>query len=262
MSPRRLFLYRSLLAAIVLLGGCATAGGSSDGMHRATTPAARENAARVHTELGRAYMARGQLKRALGKLQTALQFDSSYAPAHTVLGALYARIGEPSKAEAQYRRAVELKPKDGATNNNFGQFLCKQGKVHEAMPYFKKALADPFYKTRALAWTNAGICQLQVHNDAQAKADFKKALQLNPQYPDALYQMARVLYAEGDAFHASAFIQRYQALGHPDPAVLKLGYDIATRLGNAEDAQDYARQLRSKFPDSEQAQALDAHARP
>lgn len=253
-----------LLATVLALGGCATMGASSsdDGMHRADTPSTRENAARLHTELGRAYMARGELKAALAKLQTALSFDPDYAPAHTVLGALYSRLGEVANAEAHYRRAVELKPKDGDTNNNFGQFLCQEGKVDEAMPYFKKALADPFYQTRPLALTNAGVCQLRAHDYAQAQTYFASALRLDPKYPDALYEMASVLYTQGDAFHASAFVQRYQALGHPSAAVLKLGYDIATRLGNAEEAQDYARQLRSKFPDSEQAQALDTPTQP
>lgn len=247
------------LAAALLVAGCAT---PDSMMHRADTPSTRENAARIHTELGQGYLNQGKLKTALDKLQTALRFDPDYAPAHTVLGALYTRLGEMDKAEQNYRRAVELKPKDGATNNNFAVFLCHEGRVKEAMPYFTKALADPFYKTPALAWTNAGLCQIHAKNYKQAQSDLHKALKLNPKYPEALHQMARVLYLQGDAFHASAFIQRYQALGIPNAEVLKLGYDIATRLGDAEGAQGYARQLRSKFPDSEQAQALDTHSTP
>ncbi|HEX7341615.1 MAG TPA: type IV pilus biogenesis/stability protein PilW [Rhodanobacteraceae bacterium] len=250
----------ALLAAVLALAGCATSSSGPDGMHRADTPAARKNAARVHTELGQGYLREGDLKRALSKLNTALQFDPDYAPAHTVLGALYARIGEFGKAEQNYRRAVELEPKDGATNNNFGAFLCHEGKVSEAMPYFKKALADPFYQTPEVAWTNAGACQMRVRNYKKAETDLGKALKFNPNYPDALYQMALALFSQGDAFHASAFIQRFQALGQPTAEELKLGYDIATRLGDAEGAQNYARQLRTKFPDSEQAQALARQA--
>ncbi|HET7267125.1 MAG TPA: type IV pilus biogenesis/stability protein PilW [Oleiagrimonas sp.] len=250
-----------LLASLLALGGCATTTGP-DGMHRADTPDGRKNAARIHTELGQAYFKQGNLKAALGKLQTALQFDPDYMPAHTVLGTLYARLGNMAKAEQHYRRAVELKPESGAANNNFGTFLCHEDKVREGLPYIKKALADPFYKTPAVAWTNAGMCQMRIQNFKQAETNFKKALGFNSRYPDALYQMARALYLQGDAFHASAFIQRRRALGHPDAATLKLGYDIANRLGNAEGAQDYARQLRAKFPDSDQAQALNTHTSP
>lgn len=247
------------VAMMLALAGCATGGKAVPGDK---SQSSRENAARIHTELGQGYLRQGKLKTALSKLQTALKFDPDYAPAHTVLGALYARLGNMPKAEQHYRRAVEIKPTDGDTNNNFGAFLCREGKVDEGMPYFKKALADPFYKTRAAAWTNAGICQIRAGNYKQAEAKLHKALKVNPQYPDALYQMARAHYLQNDAFHASAYVQRYQALGTSSPAVLRLGYDIETRLGDAESAQGYARQLRSKFPDSEQAQALDTTPSP
>lgn len=250
-----------LLGTALTLTGCATGGGNTR-MQRAQTPSARENAAHIHTELAWNLMKQGKLEMALSKLQTALQFDPDYTPTHTVLGVLYTRINQPAKAEKHYRRAVELDPTDGDTNNNLGRFLCQEGKTREGLPYFKKALADPFYKTRAKALTNAGTCHIRAGDYAQAEASLDKALKIKPNDADALYQMARAHYLQGDAFHASAYIQRFQALGLTNAAVLKLGYDIETRLGDGEGAQDYARQLRSKFPDSEQAQALDSKASP
>jgi type IV pilus assembly protein PilF len=244
-------------AAVILamaLAGCATGGGS---IHQSDSSSSGQDAARVHTELGWHLMQQGNNKRALEKLQTALTFDANYAPAHTVLGLLYTRIGKPSKAETHYRRAVELEPTDGNTNNNFGRFLCQEGKTREGLPYFRKALADPFYKTRATALTNAGTCHIRAGDYAQAETSLRQALKDNPRYADALYQMARVNYLRNDAFHASAYIQRYQAVGVSNAAALKLGYDIETRLGDVEGARGYARQLRDKFPDSEQAQALN-----
>ncbi|HET7662513.1 MAG TPA: type IV pilus biogenesis/stability protein PilW [Rhodanobacteraceae bacterium] len=257
---RRNGLFIALLGAALVLTGCATGGGN--GMQRAHTPSARENAASIHTELAWNLMKQGKLEMALSKLQTALQFDSDYVPTHTVLGVLYTRINKPAKAEEQYRRAVELDPTDGDTNNNLGRFLCQEGRTSEGLPYFKKALADPFYKTRTKALTNAGTCQIRAGDYKQAEASLREALKINPNDADALYQMARAHYLQGDAFHASAYIQRFLALGVTNPAVLKLGYDIESRLGNAEGARKYARQLRTTFPDSEQAQALDSKASP
>lgn len=238
-----------LLAGI--LAGCATGGGH----HLKSKSSDKEKAAQVHTQLGQGYFRQGDLKTAIEKLHTALTFDPNYAPAHTVLGAVYERLHQLPEAEKHYRRAVQLHPKDGDTNNNFGVFLCREGKVDEAMPYFRKALADPFYGTPAAAWTNAGICQIRAGNYQQAEEHLGKALEVDSRYPDALYQMARALHLSGDNFRASAYIQRYQTRGRSSAEALKLGYDIETRLGDAEGARDYARQLRSKFPDSEQARA-------
>lgn len=249
-------LDRLLIAMLMLLvlSGCVTTG-SSD-LRKSAADA--EDAARIHTELAQQYMQRGDLKTALGKLQTALRFDPNYVPAHTVLGVLYERIGDFPNAEMHKRRAVELKPKDGAVNNNLAVFLCQRNKIAEAVGYFKKAVADPFYATPDVAWTNAGTCVLKNKDYAQAQEDYRRALGINPRNAEALYQMATILFQQNDAFRARAFVQRFEALGQPNAAALKLGHDIETRLGNAEGAQDYARRLQTQFPDSEQTHALDA----
>lgn len=246
-----------VVLAVFVLGGCVSAGGRN-----LKAPSDKEKAARIHTQLGQGYFRQGDLKTAMDKLQTALRFDPDYAPAHTVMGALYERLKQLPEAEKHYRRAVQIHPKDGSANNNFGVFLCREGKVAEAMPYFKKALADPFYDTPAAAWTNAGICQIRAGDYRQAKDDLDKALAIDAEYPDALYQMARALHLAGDDFRASAYVQRYQARGRSNAGILKLGHDIETRLGDAEGARDYARQLRDKFPESEQARAISNTATP
>jgi type IV pilus assembly protein PilF len=250
-----------LLLATTLAGCVTTQSGGPDSLAKnlpATSSAQKaEDAARVHTELGQHYMAQGDLQTALEKLQLALKFDPNYAPAHTVLGLLYERIKDPAKAEEHYRRAVALEPDKGGPNNNFGQFLCSVGKVQEAQGYFEKAIADPFYTTPDVALSNAGVCQLKGGSETAAEADFRRALQRNPANAEALFQLARILYANNNAFGASAFMQRLDALNQPTAVMLKLGYDIESRLGHHEGAATYAKRLHELFPDSEQAQAIN-----
>lgn len=258
-------LERFLLPVVLALalGACATPGntGFNTGAANFHPPANVDpkDAARTHTELAQRYMRQGRLKAALKKLQIAVKFDHDYAPAHTLLAVLYERIGELDKAGAQYRRALDLEPKDGSANNNYGAFLCKKGEHKKSLAYFHKALADPFYQTPDRAWSNAGICAMKIPDDAMAIADFRKALKINPKNADALYRLAAIFYKKNDAFRASAFLQRFDALQHPSPQSLALGYRIATRLGDAEGARTYLEKLQSKFPDSEQAQSLQTH---
>ncbi|HEX7112942.1 MAG TPA: type IV pilus biogenesis/stability protein PilW [Mizugakiibacter sp.] len=241
----------ALLAA--LLAACSTPGGLS----RSSAADKREDAAQIHTQLGQSYLEQGDLKTALDKLTKALQFDPNYAPAHTVIAVVYERIGQNDQAEQHYRRAVELEPKKGIPNNNLGAFLCRDGKVEESIRYFRTAIADPFYATPDTAYTNAGTCELKLNQADAAEADFRKAVQTNPQNREALFQLARVLYGKHDLFHARAFIQRFDGIGEPTAESLLLGHDIEAGLGNAEGAQDYAKRLRNQFPDSEQARSLD-----
>lgn len=261
-------LERILLGAgtAMLLAGCVTttttdAGGVSTKIPRTTKAEQQDEGARVHTELGQQYMQNGDLQEAMVKLNKALEFNPNYVPAHTVIAVVYERINDLPNAELHYRKAVALAPNKGDTNNNLGWFLCnKEGKTAEAMQYFQKAVADPFYQTPAIAWTNAGTCIARSNDYAGAEVNFRKAVQIDPQNGEALYQLANVLYLQGDAFRARAFIQRFDALGQPSATALKLGHDIEARLGNRDAALNYGRRLQSQFPDSEQARALDATA--
>lgn len=245
-------LAAALLAA--LLAACSSMGGGPAGSRAADN---RQNAAQIHTQLGQSYLEQGDLKTALDKLTKALQFDPNYAPAHTVIAVVYERIGQNGQAEEHYRKAVDLEPKKGIPNNNLGAFLCREGKVEESIKYFERAIADPFYASPDTAYANAGTCQLKLNRTDAAEADFRHAVELNPQNREALYQLARVLYGKQDFFHARAFIQRFDGLGQPTADGLLLGHDIEAGLGNAAGAQDYAKRLRSQFPDSEQARSLD-----
>jgi len=244
------------------LAGCVTVG-DNNGHSQSDSPIPktskadqRKDAARIHTELAQHYLAQGDLEDALAKLKLALQFDPDYAPARTVIAYVYERINQLPEAEVNYRKAVELEPDKGGPNNNLGQFLCRTGKWQESIGYFRKAVADPFYATPDVALTNEGICQLQMGDQAAAEASFRDAIARNPSNGDALLHLAEVLYRQGDAFRARAFIQRFDALGSSNAAALKLGYDIESRLGNMDGARTYLRRLQSQFPDSEQARAL------
>jgi len=247
------WLFSGLL--LLALAGCATSSGNGFSTRKVND----KDAARIHTELGQQYMQHGDLKQALDKLKLALKFDDRYTPAQTVIATIYARIGENGKAEEHYRRAVELMPKNGDTNNNLGVFLCRIGKVDQALPYFETAVRDPFYNTKDIALSNAGRCLLKKNDYPAAEKDYRRALAINPDNGNALFQLADVLFKQGKAFEARAFIQRFDARGHPNPASLMLGYKIEKRLGDEEGAQNYEKRLLAKFPDSDQAQSITKH---
>ncbi len=259
MRHDRSLLPALMLAAVLALAGCASSGGTLANNGSSSAGKARE-AAQIHTQLGEAYMQRGDLKGALAKLRLALHYDDDYVPAHTVLAVLYERIGEYGNAEHQYRRVLQLEPKSGNANNNLGAFLCRIGKVRQSLAYFAAAVKDPFYQTPYAAYTNAGVCMIKLGQRTEAEQQFKDALAINPNFPEALYQSARVRYQLGDAFRASAYLQRLESLGPAGPETLKLGYEIETKLGDTAAAQAYREKLLSQYPDSPQAHSLQGPA--
>lgn len=267
---RRSAIFGLLVAVTMAAVGCSSAphyeaapqSGLSRQQPSESSADKARNAAQIHTELAQRYMQQGRLETALAKLKDALKFDADYTPAHTLLAVLYQKIGKYTLAEQQYRAAVKLEPDKGATNNNLGQFLCAQGKVEESIGYFKKAVADPFYATPAAAYVNAGSCLMKLGRAHDAQMQLKSALSLEPTNADALYQMAKALAAQHDYFHASAFIQRFDALGKANPAALLLGYQIESQLGDRNASQHYLKTLRDQFPDSDQSRSLNGATTP
>lgn len=245
---------------LLILAACSTTGGS--GIKRESSADRRQEAARANTELGQRYMQQGKLEIALEKLNRALVADADYVDAHTVIAVLYEKIGDEKQAEEHYRQAAQLKPKGGAEANNYGTFLCKLRRYEEATGYFDRALSDPFYRTPEVALTNAGTCLVDSGKYVEAERDLKLALGKNQNNVEALFQMARVLYATSDFFRARAFMQRFEAATKPRPDALLLARNIELQLRNGDAAREYTRRLLQGFPDSPQARELDSKGAP
>jgi type IV pilus assembly protein PilF len=205
-------------------------------------------AAETNTALGLEYMNRGQPEVALGKLKKAIAEDDEYAPAHTVLAVLYETIGEYQLAGKHYRKAVDLDPNNGDINNNYGVYLCQSDKVREAQRFFVKALEDPFYRTPAVALTNAGSCALGAGMLADTDGYLRRALQFSPQFPDALLLMAKLNETEKNYLTSRAFIQRFEAVTEATAESLFLGYRIETALGDDNARMRYFEVLNGQFP--------------
>ncbi|HEU4856611.1 MAG TPA: type IV pilus biogenesis/stability protein PilW [Rhodanobacteraceae bacterium] len=222
-----------------------------------TTQEDQKSAAQTHTQLAAVYMGQGHLKEAETALNKAVGFDGKYVPAHTLLAILYWRIDRMQDADREFRKAIALDPSNGDTNNNYGRFLCERGNRQDAMKYFQRALADPFYKTPEVANTNAGSCLLKAKDYAAAAPYLHKALEGQPGYGPALLDMAQLELDRNKAFEARGYMQRFESAGQATPQSLLLGYQIATRMGDASTATNYSNRLQDQFPNSPQAQSLN-----
>jgi type IV pilus assembly protein PilF len=215
-----------------------------------------EHRAQIHTELGAAYLARGQLGVALEELNEAVRADPRYAPAHNVLGLIYMELREDGKAEKSFRRALELEPGNSDAHNNYGLFLCQRGRVDESIDHFLAAVKNPLYATPEKPLVNAGLCSLKKDDRRGAEDFFQKVLRLKPQQPQALYSLAEMYYRSGDAGLAKNYMERLLKAADPSPASLWLALRIERRLGNRDAEANYGLQLRKLFPDARETQAL------
>ncbi|MFC4727510.1 type IV pilus biogenesis/stability protein PilW [Coralloluteibacterium thermophilus] len=208
-----------------------------------------QRAAETNVGLARGYLERGEPEVALQRLNRALELDPGSADAHTMIAVVYEQVGRPHLAERHYERATRLAPNDGGVLNNYGAWLCRNGRAAEADAWFARALDDPFYRSPGAALANAGACALQAGNQARAEEYFRRAVELRPDDAHALEQLARLSYARGEYLSARAFIERRKGAGPATADTLELGGRIEEALGDMRAAQRYRERLRTEFPE-------------
>jgi len=228
-----------------LLAGCA-------GIQPQAT-ADQRRAAEVNAELGISYLRQNDLAQAQRALERAIQFNPRLAMAHLGMASLRERQGSIDSAIEHYQTALSLEPNNPYVQTNLGDLLCRQGKMAEGQALLAKAIANPSYTARHVALLSAGLCDLNLGETERAERRMREALQIQPQYPDALFEMARLTYADGRPFQTRAFLSRLDALGVVAPESLLLCFKAETQLGNRLDAHRCAERLKRDFPESEEA---------
>lgn len=219
------------------------------------TDSSATNQARAHTELGAAYFQERKYEIALDEFNIAIKIDDDYAMAYNGLGMVHAALGETNKADAAFKKALQLQPKSSESHNNYGNFLCNNGRYDESIYHFLESVKNPLYTTPHLAYTNAGICAVRKKDVASAESYFTKALQIQPLTYAAAYQLANLQFNRGEVKTAAATLQN-TLIAAASPEVLWLGIKIERILGNKDNEASYAIQLRKQFPNAAETKLL------
>jgi type IV pilus assembly protein PilF len=248
------------LVAAVLAACTATGGGTGEGAQQAVLaqPATNEQQARakVHTELGSLYFLEGSTAIAMEEARLALAADPNYAPAFNLLGMTHMLLNEPRLAEENYQKAMRLAPGDPEISNNYGWFLCQNGREQQSIAYFMAAVKNPLYLAPTKAYTNAGICAQKFKDDKAAEDYLLTALRLMPANTLALLSLAELNFRQARYPSAKQWIADIERLVEPTAEVLWLAVRIERKLGNREAESRYANQLRRRFPGSPEQRLL------
>jgi len=212
--------------------------------------------AQTHVQLGVGYLRQGQHDWALEKLKKALSAMPDYGPAHSTIAFIYSQLGESDLANDHYLTAIELLPDDGGVHNNYGVFLCEQNKLEQADVQFLMAINAPRYDTPELAYENAGTCARRVPNIEKAENYLRAALKRNPRLAVSLFNMAEISFTQKNYLSSRAYIQRFEEVSPHSAKSLWLGIQVERQLGDKTAASSYAKQLQSKFPNSEEFKLL------
>lgn len=241
-----------VLAAILALAGCASnqSAGSPGELATASDQTDNQRRAQIRLQLALGYYTQNQLSTALDEIKQALAIDPNLSDAYGVRGLIYMDMGENALAEDNFQRALKLVPNDPDNNNNYGWFLCRNGREKESMKFFEKAVSNPAYRAPAKALNNAGACSLKLQDMAAAERYLTQAFQFDPGNLDTNTNMAKLYYARSDYQRARFYISRVTKAEKYSANVLWTALRIERKLGDRIAETSLATQLRRRYPNS------------
>ncbi|MDB5936356.1 MAG: Type pilus biosis/stability protein PilW [Massilia sp.] len=253
-----------LLAAA--LAGCAGSGAqknASGDIKTASDQSPSEKRASIRLQLAVGYFQEGKLEVALDEVKQAIVIQPDFADAYGVRALIYAQMGEAGLADESFQRALKLAPRNPELANNYGSFLCQNGKGAQGIALFESALKNPAYQSPVKALLNAGSCSLKMHNLDAAERYLLDALRYEPDHPATNANLARVYHERRDYQRAGFFINRVKAAakqGSLTPDVLWLAMRIDRKLGDKASEASLGTLLRRHYPGSPEYAAFQRGA--
>jgi len=221
-------------------------------------PADLERRARARLELASAYYGRGQTQTALDEVKQAMAAKPDMPEAYTLLGLIHASQGDNPAAEQSFQRALQLSPGNIDATHNYAWFLCQQRRFAEAETQFQILLANPQARDTSRTLLAAGVCQARAERWADAERTLSRSFELDPANPATAFSLSEVLYRRGEYERARFYIKRVNSVpDYTNAQTLWLAARIERRMGNGNGVQEFARQLRDRYPQSPETALLD-----
>ncbi|MDP3493220.1 MAG: tetratricopeptide repeat protein [Hyphomonadaceae bacterium] len=136
-----------------------------------------------------------QLTRAIEICDLALETEhlrpKDRAATFTNRGILYMRQGNNSRAMMDYQRSINLLPDLREAKVNLGAALYNLQRYPEAMAALNEGVATESLEARAVGFYNRALTHEKLGDLQAAYEDFRSALQIKPEFPQATAQLAR-----------------------------------------------------------------------
>ncbi|MFI4939156.1 MAG: type IV pilus biogenesis/stability protein PilW [Burkholderiales bacterium] len=246
------YRWAAIFVSALLLAGCASnRHGSADGeLPTSSDQTNVQKRAAIHLELAVGYYQRHEMKVALDEIKQVLQADPGSSEAYSMRGLIYMDMDETRLAEENFLHAIRLAPNNPDFSNNYGWFLCQNGRPRESIAYFEATLKSRNYTSPGKAMNNAGICSLKLEDTVAAEKYFLRAFQFEPGNTGINLNLAKLYYGRQDYERSNFYVGRVIKAEVYDADVLWLALKIAHKLGDRLAEATLGAQLRHYQPDS------------
>lgn len=244
----------TLILTLVLMTACVSDNGGTSSS--SSSAEKNERAAITYVSLGVDYMNKGNYALAEKRFQRAAELAPRSSLVHWTYAVLQEKLEYPKLAEARFKKAIKLNRKSGDAQNAYGAFLCRQGRVSEAISAFEEAIGNTLYQDVLKANLNAAECHLQSDNYMAAKPYVTAALDISAESAKANYLIAKIYYHEGRFAQSSVIRNRLSTEAQDNPGVLWLCVMTERQLGNRNAEAICTKNLIRRYPSSKEAESI------
>ncbi len=164
--------------------------------------------------MARVSMTQNYFEDAIPLLESGLKIAPQRADLHAALGESYFMSGKAEKAIDEFKKLIELDP-SVRSYAFMGLAYRHLGRFDEARKYFQGGLKED--RRNASCLFNLGYIEERQGNDAAAEELFQQALRSNPDFSEALLELANLRTKNKKFEDAATLLRRYVRVSH-DPA--------------------------------------------
>ena len=234
----------ALAVALSALPGCVTevTGGLP-------APAPTQERVSAQLDLARGYLEQGDLERAQGPLERALEIDPEHVEAHVLIAVFYQAEKEWELAEEHFESALAVEPSNAQALNNYGSFLYSRGRFADAVVQLSRLVKDTSYRARSQAFENLGLAYTQIGDTPAAESSFKRALELGFRQPRSSLELAEIHFKRGELAIADRRLLEYKTyVRQPSARGLCLELQLATATEDEDRVASSSLALKNLYP--------------
>ena len=145
--------------------------------------------------LGEAYLRQGEYRLALKQLKKA---EGLYPSDHLLqddLGLAYLYLKERDQAIFHFKKALEIKNDYAPARNNLGNAYAENKEWDKAIEQYKIVTSDILYGTPQFPLSNLGVVYYELQEYGLSVQYYLKALDIKPDFIQALYGLAKTYVA-------------------------------------------------------------------
>jgi arylsulfatase A-like enzyme/Flp pilus assembly protein TadD len=166
----------------------------------------------LYYALGDQYKAIGRPDLALESSLDALHHGIKSAMIYTRLGELYSAKGDLQQAIASFQEVAHYNPMDVEAQTGLANAYVNSGQFTQAAHQFQQVLVIQQY---APAYSGMGLLAVKQGDFPDARKDFERAIQLDPNYVDARLNLGVLCMQTGDVPCARAAFNDFLAKASP-----------------------------------------------